>query len=184
MTATLQQVMLAQTDLAWRLVHRSLEGLTDAEFFWEPAPHCWSVRRRSELSFDIAEEFQVPGERQQEFMVPAPDPPPLTTIAWRVTHITLGTWNWIDIIAGRSVGPEPELPATAAGNVTLCRQTLARFRELVASLDDQALLMGPPKRSDMRVHLVSHVHTEVVHHGAEIGCMRDLHRNIAQGLRR
>ena len=29
---------------AYEIVRRRVEGLTDEEFFWEPAPGCWTVR--------------------------------------------------------------------------------------------------------------------------------------------
>lgn len=34
----------------WRRLRSRFEGLTDAEYLWEPAPGCWSLRRRSDGS--------------------------------------------------------------------------------------------------------------------------------------
>jgi hypothetical protein len=30
---------------AWAFLHRRLEGLTDAEMFWQPVPDCWTVHQ-------------------------------------------------------------------------------------------------------------------------------------------
>ena len=37
--------------LEWHWEHQlrpRLDGLTDGEYFWEPVPDCWSIRRRGE----------------------------------------------------------------------------------------------------------------------------------------
>ena len=54
-----------------------LDGLTDEEYFWEPVPGCWTVRP------DAAGNYRV--DQGQ-----ATDPPPVTTIAWRMMHIAVG----------------------------------------------------------------------------------------------
>ncbi|MDT7599447.1 MAG: hypothetical protein QOK26_1524 [Pseudonocardiales bacterium] len=49
-----------------------LDGLTDAEYLWEPAPERWSVRPQ-----------HPDGAATVGWAYPEPGPPPLTTIAWR-----------------------------------------------------------------------------------------------------
>ncbi len=40
--------LVEQLDWHWQAQLRPrLEGLTDDEYFWEPVPNCWSIRRRS-----------------------------------------------------------------------------------------------------------------------------------------
>ena len=51
-----------------------LEGLGDEEFFWAPAPGAWSV-------------VEGPAGWEMQQVWPEPDPPPVTTIAWRLAHI-------------------------------------------------------------------------------------------------
>lgn len=34
------------SDEVWERTRERLDGLTDEEYFWEPAPGCWSVRQR------------------------------------------------------------------------------------------------------------------------------------------
>lgn len=37
--------LLALSDFAWGRLRQRLDGLTDAEYHWEPVPHCRAVRR-------------------------------------------------------------------------------------------------------------------------------------------
>ena len=52
-----------------------LAGLTDDEYFWEPVPECWTVRRDADGAWTV------------DWHWPEPQPPPFTTIAWRIVHI-------------------------------------------------------------------------------------------------
>ena len=77
--------LLDQLTFYWTVQLRPrLDGLTDNEYFWEPVPNCWSVRRREAATTSVGKgvgPFVVEVER------PPPDPPPVTTIAWRLVHI-------------------------------------------------------------------------------------------------
>ena len=53
-----------------------LDGLTDEEYLWEPAPNSWSIR---------------PGGIDCAY--PAPEPAPVTTIAWRFGHLLVGVFG-------------------------------------------------------------------------------------------
>src|SRR5689334_9750464 len=65
-----------QLEFHWQYsLRRRLAGLTDEEYFWEPVPGCWSIRPIGDGRFSY------------EQTSPAPDPPPFTTIAWRIGHI-------------------------------------------------------------------------------------------------
>ncbi len=57
-------------DYVWVRFLGRLEGLGDAEYFWEPVPGCWSVR-------------QGTGGRWAMDGGTAPEPAPVTTIAYR-----------------------------------------------------------------------------------------------------
>jgi hypothetical protein len=39
------QLLPAQMDQVYGRLRQRLEGLSDDEYFWEPAPGCWTVRR-------------------------------------------------------------------------------------------------------------------------------------------
>ena len=64
-----------------------LQGLTDAEYFWEPAPGSWSVRPRGTGTAPVQ---AGSGAMTIDFAFPEPDPPPVTTIAWRLAHVIVG----------------------------------------------------------------------------------------------
>jgi len=65
-------------------LQRARDGLTDDEFFWEPTPSSWSVRRRSECR--TTSPFGD-GDWVADFQGPEPNPVPMTTIAWLFWHI-------------------------------------------------------------------------------------------------
>jgi hypothetical protein len=153
-------------------------SLTDDEFFWEPVDGCWSLRRKAELRTPLPADA-APGDWWIDGVRPAPEPPPFTTIAWLVSHMILGTWNWIDTIAARAVAPEPALPATAAEAVALWNQVTHTFEQIVSGFSDEDLCaaVAVGNHDVTRTLLVSHVITEVLHHAAEVGRLRDLYRN-------
>lgn len=74
-----------QMDSHWRSqLHPRLDGLTDDEYFWEPVPGCWSLRRRSESSAPISRGL---GEYSMDYAEPSHGRHPVTTIAWRLAHM-------------------------------------------------------------------------------------------------
>jgi hypothetical protein len=62
-------------DYVFERFRQRLDGLSDAEYLWRPVPACWSL--------DATGDGRHRAHRQH----PEPDPPPLTTIAWRMAHI-------------------------------------------------------------------------------------------------
>src|SRR5262249_18364770 len=56
----LADVLRWQLHTAWVVIQRTLSGLTDDEYFWEPVPGCWSVRRRAEARVGLGQ-LRVPG---------------------------------------------------------------------------------------------------------------------------
>ena len=86
-----------QLDWHWNSHLRPrLDGLTDAELHWEPVPGCWGIRPRAAATTAMAAgagdwvadfadlEAAGSGGRAQ------PEPAPVTTIAWRLGHVTVG----------------------------------------------------------------------------------------------
>ena len=67
-----------------------LEGLTDEELHWEPVPGCWGVRPREQATTEMAAGV---GDWVIDFAFPEPDPPPFTTIAWRLWHVIEGVFG-------------------------------------------------------------------------------------------
>jgi hypothetical protein len=158
-----------------------LEGLTDDEYLWEPVAGCWSIRPRAEARTSQA---AGGGDLVADFEFPEPDPPPVTTIAWRMAHIRVG------IFAMRNAshfGRDPIDYQTAvwAGDAATALAELddeyAMWTKGVAGLgvDDMAKAVGPaegPYAEHPYAELVLHINREVIHHGAEILLLRDLYR--------
>jgi hypothetical protein len=149
-----------------------LVGLTDDEYFWEPAPGCWNVRPYREGGFTIDWEH------------PAPDPPPVTTIAWRLAHLGSGVFAVRN--ADHFSGPpwdmsSREWPGSAADALAWVADGYARWIAGVGALDAARLSapVGPsggPYGHLPMAALVLHINREAIHHGAEICLMRDLWR--------
>lgn len=163
-------VDLAET--AWNRLWSRLDGLTDDEYFWEPAPLCWSVR----LTAD--------GLYVADWGVPMSVPAPLTTIAWRLGHIIyILTDPRYAIQLGLELVPtQPEgLPGTAAEALTRLQASYAVTRGYLTEIDEDTLghemgsIAGPWAASD-RGSFVLHMLDELIHHSAEVGVMRDLYR--------
>ncbi|GAA4434978.1 DinB family protein [Actinokineospora soli] len=171
-----------QLDLHWRdHLRPRLDGLTDDEYFWEPVDGCWNVRRRGESTAPIA---AGSGDWVIEFAIPEPDPAPVTTIAWRLGHIIVGVLGARN--ASHFGGPPVEYPSfeyagTAKDALAQLDEVHAAWRAGVLGLSDEDLAKpvgeaeGPYAEYPMAT-LVLHINREVIHHGAEIALLRDLHR--------
>src|SRR3954454_885971 len=82
--------LLEQLDWHWREHLRPrMDGLTDDEYRWEPVPRAWNVRPRG-TGTGTAPISAGAGPYTIDFAMPEPDPPPVTTIAWRIGHLVVG----------------------------------------------------------------------------------------------
>jgi hypothetical protein len=171
-----------QLDAHWHgQLRPRLDGLTDEEYFWEPVPGMWSVRPRGTSTAPMS---LGSGDFTIDHARPAPDPPPVTTIAWRLNHLTA-------VVLGRRVGwhfgGAPLNPATwdYPGDAATAR---ARFDAVYAAWAagvrglDAATLARPAGPAEglygdrSMATIVLHVNREAIHHGAEIALLRDLYR--------
>jgi hypothetical protein len=164
------------SDEAWRRIRARLDGLTDDEYHWEPAPGCWGVRPGAD------------GRWRADWPLPRPDPEPFTTIAWRLWHlIDMYGENraprWLDVPPqGEAVGLEGgDPPATAAEAIATLERAHDRWDAHLALVDDARLAepigpVGGGYADRTRVAYVLHMLDEFVHHGAEISLLRDLWR--------
>jgi len=165
------------SDEVWERTRGRLEGLTDEEYLWEPAPGCWTIREGAD------------GVWKPDWPLPRPDPEPFTTVAWRLWHlIDMYGENraptWLDVAPqGEAVGMEgPEgAPATAREAVAMLERAHDRWDAHLALASPESLAekVGPvggnyAERS--RTSYVLHMLDEFIHHGAEIATLRDLWR--------
>ncbi|MFS0705475.1 DinB family protein [Cellulomonas sp. 179-A 9B4 NHS] len=162
-----------------------VQGLTDDEYLWEPVPGCWSVRPTADGT------WQAEGVGLRE-----PDPAPVTTLAWRIAHVA------VDVLGTRArtfFGDAPpgadmfdprlrpaSLPSTADAALALLEESYRAWRDGLAACDDDALArpLGP-RAADFAdeplAALATHLHRETMHHGGEIGLLRDLYRAGLRG---
>lgn len=160
-----------------------LAGLTDDEYYWEPVDGCWSIRPDSQgiLRFDGLTVF------------PEPVPPPVTTLAWRIVHIAVGVfYTRASTFFGDGSVPDDadmadprhrpaHLPATAEEAVALLEKSYRWWTDGVLTLTDEQLAepLGPRGgyyADQSMAQLVLHLSRETMHHGGEIGVLRDLYR--------
>jgi hypothetical protein len=174
---------LLRDQLTWHWTNQlrgRLDGLTDDEYFWEPAPGCWSVRPRGTGTAPVQ---AGSGAMTIDFAMPVPDPPPLTTIAWRLGHVIVG------VLAMRNAahfGRAPtdyesfEYAPTAAAALAQLDVEYTTWLAGVEALGEAGLARpcgeaeGPYAEYPLAA-LVLHIHRELIHHLAEVCLLRDLH---------
>lgn len=158
--------------------------LTDEEYLWEPAPGSWNVRRATDAPGRGATVLVGAGAWRRDGGRPHPWPPPVTTIAWRMEHLTSMLAGRADHTVGqhRLQDGDLEVPGDAATAVEMLRTAAAAWREALATADDAALdqvgRSAYPDGDDAEqpfLEIVWWVNQEVLHHGAEIALLRDLH---------
>jgi hypothetical protein len=174
--------LVEQLDWHWRSQLRPrFDGLTDDEYRWEPVRGAWSVRPRGTATSPMA---VGSGAFTIDFAHPEPDPPPVTTIAWRIGHLVVGVLG--ARVAAHFGGPPVDYlthdyPGDAASALAQLDAAYAGWIAGVRGLDDDGLRRpcGPaegPFAEEPMAALVLHINREVLHHGAEIALLRDLYR--------
>jgi DinB superfamily len=166
--------LLTAFDHVWDRLTGRLGGLTDEEYFWEPVAGCWSLRR------DDAGRWRLDGGGGGG---PAPDPVPVTTIAWRLGHLGgLAVGGFADrrFGAGTLTVAQIDFPAGAAAVPGFLDEHYRAWRAGLAGLSPQewAAPLGPAWggfAESNTVDLALHVLDEMIHHGAEVGLLRDLY---------
>ena len=179
--------VIEQLDWHWRgHLRPKLDGLTDEEYLWEPVPGMWSIRPRAEA---VSSHAGGGGDLVADFAFPEPEPPPLTTIAWRLGHISVGV---LGIRANAHFGDgsmtyqNTVWPGTAKPALAFLDEQYAAWINGIRGLDAEALARpcGPaegPWAAYPFAALIFHINREVLHHGAEVLLLRDLYRSSAAG---
>jgi hypothetical protein len=157
-----------QLDYHWtNQLRPRLDGLTDAEYFWQPVPDCWTVHPDGAIDFTF----------------PQPEPAPFTTIAWRLAHVIVGVFA----MRNHSHFGGPPADYESWRYATDAKTALAQLDDAyrnwirgVRGLDERDLArpIGPregPWAEHSMAELILHINREAIHHGAEIACIRDLY---------
>lgn len=155
---------------------RRLRGLGDDEYFWEPVPGCWNVRP----------DPQSPGRWTVDYPPTHPDPPPVTTIAWRLLHIADGnTVYWEHAFGpGRRNFWDLAPHGDASGAIAYLEESQHPVTAVLAGMDDVALDEMRPTHFGVdwpAQRVLTVLIDEQVHHGAEVALLRDLYRARAGG---
>lgn len=161
--------------------------MTDGEYLWEPVPNCWSIRPRAAGPGPGATCLVGAGDWGLDHSPsPHPWPPPFTTIAWRLGHLSeMLTLRADHTIGSHSLTRDDFLHrGDAAGAVAALQAGADAWREALITADNSALdAVGRsryPYGSDAEeafIEIVWWVNQELLHHGAEVGLLRDLYRH-------
>jgi hypothetical protein len=176
-----ERLLPEQLDWWWNAHLRPrMNGLTDEEYHWEPVPGMWGVRPR-----DPSATPPGPGSGAYtvDFAFPPPDPPPATTIAWRMMHLAIGCFG---MRAASHFGAPPvdydsyDYPGDAATALDRLDASYALWMNGVKALTSEELMrpIGPAEgqfAKEPMAALIMHINREALHHGAEIALLRDLY---------
>jgi hypothetical protein len=172
--STWNAALLEQTTFLWEFVFiPRLSGMTDEEYRWAPVDGCWSVRPTDAGPW-----------MQDGIGVPDPDPPPFTTIAWRIAHITtiFGERASNHFDDGSFDPSSLAWDGTASTATNLMSAEYHRWSDGVRSLGEDGLFRpcgpteGPFADNPLR-DLVLHISREFCSHSAEVSLLRDLYRD-------
>nr|WP_307837773.1 DinB family protein [Actinoplanes rishiriensis] len=130
------RLIVSQLEFYWDTnLWPRLTGLTDDEYFWEPADGCWTLRSDENGKFVL------------DMVQPEPKPPPLTTLAWRIIHVA----TVMSTRTSTFFGPETdkhmfhpdhqpaELPGTADGARRLLADSYHDWHTAITALDQTDL---------------------------------------------
>ncbi|MDQ3735351.1 MAG: DinB family protein [Actinomycetota bacterium] len=165
------ELMLVQMDEAYARLSRRLEGLSDEEYLWEPVSGGWSIRPSTD------------GRWAAEYVFPDPEPPPFTSIAWRLLHIADCKLMYHEYAYGAATltFPDLEAPRHAVAAIERLAEGQQLLRHDLTGLESDAALdaevntnWGEPWPA-WRIFWTMIEHD--AWHGGEIGTMRDLYRN-------
>jgi hypothetical protein len=170
--------LITTFDYVWDRLTGRLAGLTDEEYFWEPVTGCWSLRPDEEGG------WRLDGGGGGG---PAPDPVPVATIAWRLGHLggmAVGGFTERRFGEGTLTVTDIGFPSSAAAVPAFLDENYQPWRAALSGLSPQEWTapLGPswsPYAQDNTVDLALHVLDEVIHHGAEVGLLRDLYAQRA-----
>ncbi len=148
------ELLLAHLDYAWDRARPRMDGVTDDEYFWEPAPVCWTVRR------------QPDGTCMADWASPEPNPAPFTTIAWRLAHVGL----FLNMRANHRFGDHTfsietvTWPCSANAALAWIDEGFLAYRNGVADLTEADLDIPPDGPPGSAGHQVSLRHEHPAHH--------------------
>jgi hypothetical protein len=189
MTTRLRELLEYESASARNYVREIVDGLTDDEFFWEPVADAWSIRKFGGApTSPFAQYLAAEGGGRDWFSDEAWDgsrfldlePPPFTTIGWRLVHMGSCKIMYHEHAFGQRRDMWAELTSihTAKEAIQQYDEGHRLLMQALASLDDAAL-DGTSQTNwgeqwpTWRIfwHMLKHD----LQHGAEIGAVRDMY---------
>ncbi|HEX6301996.1 MAG TPA: DinB family protein [Acidimicrobiia bacterium] len=169
---------LAQWDYVVEQLFGRLQGLTDEELLWEPAPGSWTVRRLEDGSSTPSSD--------SPWWAPEADAEPPRTLAWSIGHLGAGSLIRADWLVGDHEMVEgPDWPMTADEAIPLLREGLEAWRSGLDQMSDEDLdtvgRSAYPGGLDPQLPLLDivwWVNKELLWHAAEIWYARDLYAAV------
>jgi DinB superfamily len=168
--------LMQLSEYTWRRTRARLDGLTDEEYLWEPVPAGWTIRPGHDGLLHPDWQFPI-------------DPPPFTTIAWRICHlircygeIRNREWLGLRLEGDRDrFGPSAPAPARASKALTILEAAYSEWAAVLrlvseADLHDKLGPVAGPFADADKAGFVLHMMDEFIHHGAEVALLRDLWR--------
>jgi hypothetical protein len=169
MTNQMVDLLIQQTADAWEMIRSRVEGLMDAEFLWKPTLDCWMIRLREN------------GRWELDYDPQPPQPPPFTTIAWRIVLIAACKWMYYEYAFGPGLQTwdDLEYPHTAQAAAICLEQDhqllVNKLQTLIdPDLEKTRMTNWGEQWPTWRIFWGMAFHD--IHHGAEIGVLRDLYR--------
>lgn len=168
---TTAQLLREEYEHARRAISWTVEGMTDREYFWKPVADCWSIIEGSDGRW--RPEFGTTGGAK------------VTTIAWRLTHLAVGSAVYYDYVFGEGTAKweEQKIPSSASAAIELLEFGMGRHADAMARVSDDQLSDARPTHWGAQLPLWQMLWTSIVetfHHGAEIGLLRDMYRGRAR----
>jgi hypothetical protein len=158
--------LIRLSEKAYDRLRARLDGLTDDEYRWEPGPVAWNVHPTGD------------GHATWDFGLGPSTPAPVTTIGWRLVHIT-------DLLTedrcATLLGLEPEtiafrIASTADDAISELDRGFALWRRTLDRAEESRL--GEPCEHTYwpdRLTFAFHIIDELIHHAAEVALLRDLY---------
>jgi len=167
--------LVETSDYVFARTRGRLDRLTDSELFWEPVADCWSVRVADDGT------YRADGRTGDGHE-------PFTTISWRLWHLTscYGSERnaaWLGVTRpGGGFEQDDPVPASAALALAALEDAHRYWHEVLDALPADAwseplgAIAGPYGEAS-KANFVLHQLDEQIHHGAELGVLRDLYRS-------
>jgi hypothetical protein len=162
------ELLRTQMRIAWEGLSTSLLGLTDEEFYWQPVENCWTVH------------LDDRGKWITDYAEPEPEPPPFTTIGWRLVHTAACKWMYYEYAFGPGLlsWDDLDIPNTAERAIAWLEKGYQKLKTELDNLSDDDLIEQRKTNwgddwPTWRIFWAMIYHD--LHHGAEISCLRDLY---------